>query len=48
VGQPVSINIEIDSTIVGGISVKFGDELVDGTMSNRLAGAGRMLAGQKN
>lgn len=48
VGQPVRVNIEIDPTVIGGVSVKFADELVDGTVSRRLAGAGRALAGQKN
>jgi F-type H+-transporting ATPase subunit delta len=48
VGQPVRVNIEIDPSVIGGVSVKFADELVDGTMSRRLAGAGRILAGQKN
>ncbi|MBC7463606.1 MAG: F0F1 ATP synthase subunit delta [Actinobacteria bacterium] len=48
VGQPVRVNIEIDPTVIGGVSVKFADELVDGTISRRLAGAGRALAGQKN
>jgi F-type H+-transporting ATPase subunit delta len=46
VGQPISINIQVDSSILGGVSVKFADELVDGSISNRLAGAGRALAGQ--
>ncbi len=48
VGQPVSVNIEIDPSVIGGVSVKFAEELVDGTISRRLAGAGRILAGQKN
>jgi len=47
VGQPVRINIEIDPTILGGVSVKFADEIVDGSVSNRLAGAARALAGSK-
>ena len=47
VGQPVRINIEIDSNVVGGVSVRFADELVDGTVSNRLAGAARALVGSK-
>ena len=46
-GQPVRVNIEIDPAVIGGVSVKFADELVDGTVSRRLAGAGRALAGQK-
>lgn len=47
VGQPVRINIEVDSRIVGGVSVKFADEIVDGSVSNRMAGAARALAGNK-
>lgn len=46
VGQPISVNIQVDASILGGVSVKFADELVDGSISNRLAGAGRALAGQ--
>jgi F-type H+-transporting ATPase subunit delta len=47
VGQPVRINVEIDANVVGGVSVRFADELVDGTVSNRLAGAARALVGSK-
>ncbi len=47
VGQPVRVNIEIDPSTIGGVSVKFADELVDGSISNRLANAGRALAGIK-
>ena len=47
VGQPVRINIEIEPAVIGGVSVKFADELVDGSVSNRLASAGRALAGNK-
>jgi F-type H+-transporting ATPase subunit delta len=47
VGQPVRINIEIDPSVLGGVSVKFADEMVDGSVSNRLAGAARALAGSK-
>ena len=47
VGQPIRVNIQVDSSIIGGVSVKFADELVDGSVSNRLAGAGRALAGNK-
>ena len=45
VGQPIRVNLEVDSSILGGVSVKFADELVDGSVSNRLASAGRALAG---
>lgn len=47
VGQPVRMNIEIDPAVLGGVSVKFADEIVDGSVSNRLAGAARALAGSK-
>lgn len=47
VGQPVRINIEIDPSVIGGVSVKFADEIVDGSVSNRLAGAARALVGSK-
>jgi len=47
VGQPVRVNIEIDAHVLGGVSVRFADELVDGTVSNRLAGAARALVGSK-
>jgi F-type H+-transporting ATPase subunit delta len=47
VGQPIRVNIEIEPSILGGVSVKFADELVDGSISHRLAGAGRALSGNK-
>jgi F-type H+-transporting ATPase subunit delta len=47
VGQPIRVNIQVDPSILGGVSVKFADELVDGSISNRLAGAGRALVGKK-
>jgi len=47
VGQPIRVNIQVDPSIIGGVSVKFADELVDGSISNRLAGAGRALVGNK-
>jgi F-type H+-transporting ATPase subunit delta len=44
VGQPVHINSEIDPSVLGGIEVRFADEIIDGTISNRLAEASRALA----
>ena len=43
IGQPVHLNIEIDPNVLGGISIRFGDEVIDGTISNRLAEASRAL-----
>mgnify|MGYP006277014733 CR=1 FL=1 len=44
VGRNVRVNVEIDPTIVGGVAVRFADELIDGTLSSRIAQAGRELA----
>ena len=43
IGQPVHLNIEIDPSVLGGISIRFGDEVIDGTIANRLAEASRAL-----
>ena len=43
-GQPVRLNVEIDTTVLGGISIRFADELIDATIVSRLADAGRALA----
>ncbi|NDE71215.1 MAG: F0F1 ATP synthase subunit delta [Actinobacteria bacterium] len=45
IGQPVRLNLEIDRTVLGGISIRFADELIDATIVSRLADAGRSLAG---
>ncbi|KAA1373735.1 F0F1 ATP synthase subunit delta [Aeromicrobium fastidiosum] len=44
-GRDVHLNIVVDPSIVGGISVSLGDEVVDGSMSTRLEVARRRLAG---
>lgn len=43
-GQEVHLNIEIDPEVVGGLSVRIGDELIDGTIVGRLARTRRRLA----
>ena len=45
IGQPVRLNVEVDPEVIGGISIRFADELIDATIVNRLADAGRALAG---
>ncbi len=42
-GKEVHINIEIDPKVLGGISIRYADDVIDGTISNRLAEAGRAL-----
>ena len=44
-GHPVHLNVVIDPSVVGGISVQIGDELIDGTAASRLAAVRRKLAG---
>ncbi len=42
-GKPVHLNVVLDPTIVGGIRVQIGDEVVDGTVLRKLEGARRHL-----
>jgi F-type H+-transporting ATPase subunit delta len=44
-GHRVHLNVVIDPSVVGGISVQIGDELIDGTAASRLAEVRRKLAG---
>ena len=44
-GHQVHLNVVIDPSVVGGISVQIGDELIDGTAARRLAAVRRKLAG---
>jgi len=43
VGKDVRINLEIDPKVLGGISIRYADDVIDGTVVNRLAEAGRAL-----
>ena len=45
IGQPVHLNIEIDPSVLGGVAIRFGDEVIDGTIVNRLAQASQALVG---
>lgn len=44
-GQQVVLQIEIDPEVIGGVAVRVGDEIIDGTVANRLDEAGRRLTG---
>lgn len=44
-GHQVHLNIDVDPTILGGIRVEIGDEVLDGTVSRKLDDARRRLAG---
>lgn len=42
-GREVLVNVTVDPRVVGGIEVRIGDELIDGTLSNRIEQARRRL-----
>jgi F-type H+-transporting ATPase subunit delta len=44
-GQGVHLNVVHDPSVIGGMSVQIGDELIDGTASTRLSEVRRRLAG---
>lgn len=44
-GRPVSLNVVIDSNVIGGVSVRLGDEIIDGGVRTRLDQARRALIG---
>ncbi len=44
-GQQVSLNVVVDPSVVGGVSVRLGDDVIDGSVSTRLEQARRTLVG---
>ena len=42
-GKEVHVNIELDPKVLGGISIRYADDVIDGTIFNRLVQAGRAL-----
>jgi F-type H+-transporting ATPase subunit delta len=44
-GQQVHLNVDLDPAVLGGLTVRIGDEVIDGTVATRLALAQRELAG---
>lgn len=44
-GRPVAVNVAVDDTVVGGLRIQVGDEVVDATVLSRLDEARRRLAG---
>lgn len=43
--RPVHLNVVVDQSLIGGIRVEIGDQVIDGTISNRLDDARRRLVG---
>jgi F-type H+-transporting ATPase subunit delta len=44
-GRQMHLNLDVDPTVIGGISVRVGEEVIDGTIAERLAEASRRLSG---
>lgn len=44
-GHPVALNVELDPDLVGGLTVRVGDKLFDGSIAHRLALARRVMTG---
>ena len=42
-GHPVTVQLQVDPALLGGLSIAVGDEVIDGTLSSRLAAAEAQL-----
>jgi F0F1-type ATP synthase delta subunit len=42
-GHPVTVQIHIDPELLGGLAITVGDEIINGTLSSRLAAAQTQL-----
>ncbi|MBB5935756.1 F0F1 ATP synthase subunit delta [Streptomyces zagrosensis] len=44
-GRAVHLNLDVDPTVLGGITVRIGDEVINGSIADRLDEAARRMAG---
>ncbi|MCR3753529.1 ATP synthase F1 subcomplex delta subunit [Lentzea californiensis] len=42
--RPIALHVEVDSSLGGGLTIKIGDEIIDGSVAGRLAALRRNLA----
>ena len=45
-GRQVQLQVDVDPAVLGGIQVRVGDEVIDGTVVRNLDSVRRSLAGQ--
>ena len=44
-GKPITLRVAVDPSIRGGLIIRIGDEVIDGSVAHRLAAARAGLAG---
>jgi F-type H+-transporting ATPase subunit delta len=44
-GRTMGLQVQIDPAVLGGLVIRVGDEVIDGSIAHRLEAAGRRLAG---
>jgi F-type H+-transporting ATPase subunit delta len=44
-GRQMHLNLDVDPTVLGGIRVQVGDEVINGSLADRIEDAGRRMAG---
>jgi F-type H+-transporting ATPase subunit delta len=44
-GRTMGLQVQIDPSVLGGLVIRVGDEVIDGSIAHRLEAAGRRLAG---
>ena len=44
-GRTIGLQVTVDPSVLGGLVVQVGDEVIDGSIAHRLEVAGRRLAG---
>lgn len=43
-GKQIRLNVELDPALIGGLTIRIGDDIIDGSLANRLAEAARGFA----
>ncbi|GAB3362181.1 F0F1 ATP synthase subunit delta [Modestobacter lapidis] len=44
-GRSIGLQVQVDPAVLGGLVIRVGDEIIDGSIAHRLEAAGRRLAG---